>query len=344
MNRQNAMAQLPQSPMLSTHSAATAILITISIQLLGLPGFGHAQVNSQAANPENSVAGRVPDGASDSADTDSVNTATMQRLLQQLQSPRFAQRRKASNQLREMGIGAHEKLRQIAESGDSESATRAMDLLKKASLDSDLVLAASARESLRKIAASDNPRAKTADRALRPAIPMPSFPLLGGGQPGLAPLAPRPAQPPAFAPRRRTNLRISIRTTNGTQEIDVIENDKEFKFRDAGGGIETQSPDGKGGAKKATYKDAEEMLKKDPDAFRAYQRAGGSKAGVLGGAFRTAPQGIFGNGFRPAPNAQPIPKPNPIKPLGPRIELHPEISPPALPKPRPTTQPERTDV
>lgn len=210
MNRQNAMAQLPQSPMLSIRSAVMAILFTFAFQFLGFPGVSHAQVNSQAASPENNALSGVPDGVSDSADTDSADTATMQRLLQQLQSPRFAQRRKASNQLREMGIGAHEKLRQIAESGDSESATRAMDLLKKASLDSDPVLAASARESLQQIAASDNPRAKTADRALRPANPKPAIPFFGRGQPGLGPIAPRPAQPPAFAPRRRTNLRISI--------------------------------------------------------------------------------------------------------------------------------------
>ena len=272
------------------------------------------------------------------------------RLLELLRSPRFSDRREASRQLQQMGAGAHGVLRQIIESGDSESATRALDLLKQATRSRDPEIASSARATLEEIAASDSPRARSADQALNPSS-HPRLPDLFGGPalpgpalPGQAlPLVPQ-LPPPGFAPQGRTNLRVTIRSINGVREIEVIQNDKRYWFRDAGAGLETERPDGKGGVTKQTDKDAEEVRQKDPEAYGAYQRSGGGKGGMI----QIRPRGgIFGNGLQPA-----IPQPNfPQRPLrqlprqqGPRIERLPEAAPPPAPNRIPKPVPKRIEV
>lgn len=267
-----------------------AFLLVITV-VTGLPGITCAQTQT----PEHNIG-------------DQGITAA---YLGQLQSPRFAQRRNASRSLKAMGLGAHKILQEIAQSDEAESATRALDLLSEATRSSDPQIAESAREALRGIAASEGPRATSAGQALRPAQPIAELPFFRPGQRQLVlPPVQRPvqwlgqrlAQRPGFAPGRRTNLRISIRNMNGIREIEVVENDKTYKFRDAGNGLETQRPDGMGGVKKQTYKDADELQQKDPEAFRAYQQAGGNKGGVLGNAIQI--RGTFGSGIPPVPLPQ----------------------------------------
>jgi hypothetical protein len=266
--------------------------------------------------------------------------------MEMLQSSRFADRRAATRILRAMGKSGHSVLQSIADSGDSESATRAIDLLKEGVRSPDPEIAESARASLRGLVESDGPLASSAEEALqKPDHDRPVFRL--PQQPNL-----RPMRPPAFAPKGRTNLRISIRIVNDVREIEVIQNDKRYRFRDAGAGIETERPDGKGSTKKRTYRTAEELRQRDPEAYQAYQKSGGSTGVNGGGRGPMLLPGLFGNGLQAAPLPRRVgpdsppsmsePKP-PSKP-GPRIELHPEIAPKAVPIPKKLPKPDRIEV
>lgn len=234
----------------------------------------------------------VPDATAPTADAQTADVAAQratERLLEDLRSPKFAARRNASRKLQQLGVSAHRSLERIVLSADlaadSESATRALDLLKAATRSQDDKIVASAVESLRRIAASDSPLAKTAAQALldpADANSLPGVPRLAAPALQFAPrfqFGPAAPQfnPPAFAPQGRINLRISVRTINGVREIEVVENDKKYRFRDVDGGLETERPDGNGGVKKHTYKDGEELRQKDAEAYRIYQKAGGDK-------------------------------------------------------------------
>ncbi|MCO8123050.1 hypothetical protein NHH03_14985 [Stieleria sp. TO1_6] len=283
------------------------------------------------------VAQSVPPAEGQSSGT---GTALMSDLLEQMQSDRFAQRSEASRRLRQLGTKAHQMLAEIVQSGDSESATRALDLLQQAAQDSNLEIASSARRALVAIAKAGGLQARRARNALQPPDPMPLQPL-----PAIqAPVAPGPPQ--AFAPMQRTNLRISIRTSNGVRDVEVVQNDRKFRFRDAGAGIETERPGKQGGIKKQTYKDIDELRREDPEAYQVYQKAGIVRTERATRPDRTLPAlpPDFGQpmppGFGPGgvrrplpPSFQPMPQLQPTAPTGPRLELHPELTPVPARKP-----------
>ncbi len=277
---------------------------------------------------------------------DAEEAAIVERL-DQLQSPRFAERRRAASELRSLGASAHPALENAALSNRPDRAIAALDLLKDALDDPQRQTADSARECLRRIAQTQGSAAAIARQALRRADRAGADPTARQNGPGLPQLMPPiPNQPPGFAPRGRTNLRISIRNVNGVREIEVIENDRAFRFKDVQGGLRIERPDGNGGVERKVYEDAEALKQNDPDAYEKYQKAGGGGGGNLGGNLNLRPRSLLEELFGPPAlrNPRQVPPPPAAKPDGPRIELHPEIAPRPAPRIKPQPQRERIGV
>lgn len=268
-------------------------------------------------------------------------------LIERIHSPRSSDRRSATRELQKMGISGHPVLRRLAETGDADTAARAIDLLREASSSGNEALAESARESLHRIANQNGAGAKMAEDILN-AADRPSRNL----PPAVPPLQQLRQLQLNFAQPMRRQTRISIRSVNGVRSIEVTENNRQFKFRDTGNGLEVERPGVNGGVQRATYKDANELKKKDAEAYGHYQRAGGDKANGLGGMALPLlgnPQNRNG-GIRPripAPNEMPllnlpdVPKfrwkqPLKIPPVAP-----PPGQAPNLPE---TTKPQRIEV
>lgn len=224
--------------------------------------------------------------------------------VERMKSPRSSDRRSATRELQSMGISVHPVLRHMAETGDAETAIRAIELLREASRSRNEAVAESARQSLEGIAKKDGAGAKVAEDILKgPTRPSRSLPPAIQGQQRFRQLQMKLAQP------MRRQIRIS--TINGVRSIEVTENNRRFKFRDTRNGLEVERPNGKGGVQRATYQDANDLRAKDAEAYGHYQRAGGDKANGLGGMALP----LLGNppngdgGFRPrmqVPNQLPL--------------------------------------
>lgn len=288
----------------------------------------------------------LPANPFEQAEIDIPNEAAVIGLLDQLQSSRFAERRSAAQKIAGMGESAHAALEKAAMSNRPERAIAALDLLRDALNDDDPRRSQSARRCLERIAATQGSAGKIATRAIEQTD---QSERLGPPVRPQRPPIPQLGPPPAFAPQGRTNLRISIRNVNGVRKIEVVENDRKFTFQDVNGGLQTERPDGKGGVERKLYKDSDDLKRKDPEAFEKYQKAGGG--GIAAGILNLQPR-LFGGalplpmqprrlppGTRPAVPQNGQPDNDPL-PDGPRIELHPEISPRQVPPPR---QPVKAD-
>jgi len=291
-----------------------------------------AQQSGFGVNPFEQAPGVVP------------HKAAVTELLDGLQSPRFTDRRRAAIRLQAFGREAHAAFESAALSNHPERAIAALDLLKDAFADPDAETSESARKALERIARTKGSASAIAQQALRQADSSQVNPF---GRPLNRPMQrARPVQPaPAFAPQPRNNLRIRIRNVNGLREIEVIENNRRFGFKDVPGGLQAERPDGKGGVERKVYEDAADMKQKDPEAFEKYQKAGG---GTGGGLTRRPPnllQELFGPpALRRIPAPKQLSEPPAKKPDGPRIELHPEIAPRPVPPTKPKRRPERKRV
>ncbi len=248
---------------------------------------------------------------------DDATEQTVQRLIEQLDSPRFSERMRATTNLQRLGSAAVKPLEKVVLGGSSEAAGRGLGILHSHSKSDDPQLATTAREALQRIAESDGPSAPLAQRILTP-------PQSASGSKGTRPVAvPMPAVPV------NQRIQVQIKSVNGQREIKVNENGREYRFSDLGDGLAVERPDGKGGLKKDRYKSKEELKEKDPAAYEIYKRYAGQGNGI-----QLQIGGPFGRGF---PNLQ----------IQPRIEIRPRrtipqlrrpdaIPRPAPPKPAPT--------
>lgn len=226
--------------------------------------------------------------------------------IEQMESPKAAERRNAARQLERIGAAAIKPLETLALNGGLDASERAFEILKK-HLNGDFPeLSDKAREALQRIAeGKDLAKSRTAERMLTPQLEETQ-------RPEFRPPAPR-QQMQQFA--RRTSVKIS--SVNGVQDIAVDQDGEKYRFRDSGNGISIERPDGKGGMKKAEYKDEDALKKADKEAFEIYKRyakqAGGGiqiqmgggfgGGGFRGGGFPAFPQ-VPGNQFFPFGNPQ----------------------------------------
>ena len=201
-------------------------------------------------------------------------------IEQRLHSPRASIRRLASRQLYQLGAAAHPTMERMVAEGDPEAASRALRVLADSLTSQSSGVAESARRSLQRIAEAGGPFGVTAASILSQADEDQLLPENRFRVQQRKPLAPA-VQRPAFANRPRNVVRVRIRSTNGKRMIQVEVSNKIFHFRDVDGGIEVERPDGKGGRKKVIYQNSADLAQRDAEAFDAYRRAGGDRAGGI---------------------------------------------------------------
>jgi len=197
-------------------------------------------------------------------------------LVRELDSDRFAERQAASDELAEIGKPAIEALAEAAVGESLEVTVRSIDVLKKLAGSSDDATKKAAKAALEKIAKSDRPSAaRRAEEALKAmekqhqrANVFGPRAIQGGIQIAVAGAGAR---------------RVSVKTVNGVKTIEADEGDRKVKIVDdpkAGIKMEvTTKKNGKETTEKYEAKDAEELKKKHPEAYKIYkqydQNAGG---------------------------------------------------------------------
>lgn len=268
------------------------------------------------------------------------NATLIAELIDGMGSPRLATRRDASKRLRAMGLEAHPSLAEVAIDGDPERTMIAMRLLTDALQSEEEKVAESAQKALERIGENDTtPQGIAANRLLRaqmrpePRLNRPNN-NMGLNQPLLIPPGFNPGRQLFPAPgfnQGQVNLRVSVRTVNGVRSIEVVQNNRTFRFNDVAGGLEVERPDDKGGSTKKLYKDSAELKSKDREAYDVYQKAGGDRQG------------------NPARAIPPMFGPNPGMPnfpRFPRMQLLPpvELPPIQAPKPKKSNKPKPVEV
>jgi hypothetical protein len=150
-----------------------------------------------------------------------------------------------------------------------ETADRGFDILKRHHDSDDLILKAAADETLRRIAdQTEHPKSKAAELILAPVEPVTEHAL-----PFRFPILP--------APNINRRIQIQVKIAGGDKDITVEEDGKKIRVIENANGIQVEKHDGKGGVTKKTFKDVDELLNKDPEAHKAYKRAGGNFAPPL---------------------------------------------------------------
>ncbi len=209
------------------------------------------------------------------------------KLVEQLDSPRFAERQAASHKVTLAGNEAIEPLKVAAIGGSQEQTKRAIEVLQKFLKSGEVKTRDLARSAIVEISTSDNKgaalRAKAALEAKRRPV---SFQSAAPWPPGQAPQivrAPRPFQiRQAGGPiqiRFKQNgiaqgMRVQI--INGVKDITVNEGARTIKIHDdPNQGIEISVIEKKAGkttTQKYAAKDAQNLKKQHPEIFKLYEK------------------------------------------------------------------------
>lgn len=210
-----------------------------------------------------------------------ASTASAEQMagwIRQLDSPRFAERTEATRQLEEAGKAAFPALAEAALGDSREVTLRAIEILRKHSLEGDELTKTAAKECLQKIAASEHASAaRRAKDALKPPQSPPSVPnvRLGPIMPNL-PIGQQQIQVQIQVNAFGGNQTRRIKISNGVRQIEVTENDLQVKItEDAQGGIQmevTRKKDGKENTEKYAAKSVDELKKTHPDAGQLYEK------------------------------------------------------------------------
>jgi hypothetical protein len=214
----------------------------------------------------------------------------LQKLLEQLDADDFDDRASASEQLAKLGKEALPALEEGVHSSSPEVATRSFDLLQQLFEKGNAESNIAAKASLDKLARGNDRVAEQAKKMLEPKVPPndPNQPfpggvrILGGGRairivaPAMIARAAVPAGPiEEVGVRRAMSISTSI-GPDGVKTINVDEDGQKIKIvENPKTGIEgeyTQTKDGKETVVKFAAKDADELKKKDPEAFKLYER------------------------------------------------------------------------
>jgi hypothetical protein len=228
------------------------------------------------------------------ADTAEVkaDAASINKLIQDLESRDFPTRESATNELTRLGKAAVPALQAAALGKNRESSGRAFGILRKLFQSQDAEVKAATKEALEQIVEKDvpaisrqaelllNPPKPPRQRGVRAQIQV-QIQLGGGGR------------------------KVSIRTVNGVKQIDAEENGRKVHIEDdPRNGIKVKitekNADGKEETKEYEAKNADDLKKKHPDAHKVYEKY--SKGGGINVIQLGIPQIRFP--FRRIPNRQ----------------------------------------
>jgi hypothetical protein len=193
--------------------------------------------------------------------------AEIDRLVADLDAPRFAERQSASEKLAALGAAALPALEKAAQGESLEVATRAIELLKKLLNSSEGSTQAGARQALQRLAKGDRPKAsRLAEEAIKAKEAEDANAAQFTNRQQFGPIQ--------IAPGINAQ-RVRIQYNNGGREINIEEADRKIKINDGKGQpikIEiTTKANGKDSAEKHEAKDADELKKKHPEAYKFYQ-------------------------------------------------------------------------
>jgi len=184
-----------------------------------------------------------------------------QTLVEQLDSFNFADRQKASAQLYDAGQAAFPALIEAVKSDSREVSTRAIEIFRRHLEGGGEQTRKAAREVLESLAKSDHAKAaRLAQQSLHPKPPPPA-----AGPPGVMPVQ--------MQVHHRVN--ISIKVNNGIKVVEVDENGKKIGIHEEPNNITIEIGGGDNQPKiveKVMAKNAEELEKNHPDAYRLYKR------------------------------------------------------------------------
>jgi hypothetical protein len=207
--------------------------------------------------------------ATKGAEAPSIGVAATEidRLVAELDAPRFSERQSASEKLAALGASALPALEKAALGGSLEVTTRAIELLKKLLDSSEASTQADARQALRRLAKGDRPKAsRLAEEALKAKELEDANAAQFANRQQIGPIQ--------IAPGINAQ-RVHVQNHNGGREIDIEEADRKFKINDGQGQpirIEiTTKTNGKDSTEKCEAKDVEELKKKYPEAYKFYK-------------------------------------------------------------------------
>ncbi|MBL7039234.1 MAG: hypothetical protein ISR77_11435 [Pirellulaceae bacterium] len=199
-------------------------------------------------------------------------------LVQQLDADQYSQREAATKRLMAIGKPAVSAVSKAAVEGSLEVTGRAIDILKNLYGSSDETTKKAAEEALQKLADGDHrAAARRAKDILKPKqVPGQGFPgggiILGG------------ANIQIQVAGAANGKKVSIKTVNGVKTIEAEEKDKKIKIvDDPKQGIKmeiTTKKDGKEQTEKIEAKNAEELKKKNKEAYELYKEYSQQQAGV----------------------------------------------------------------
>jgi len=244
---------------------------------------------------------KAKDAAAQSPAAGASNAASEEeiaKLVQQLDADRFPERQAASQKLITAGKAAIPALAKAAVGESLEVTVRSIDILRKFFESSDEPTKQAAKAALETLAKSDRPSAaRRAEEVINPKPAagadqvLPGGGIIIGGQGAI--IQGRVQIIAAGANARR----ISVKNANGVKEIEAEENGRKIKIvDDPQQGIKmeiTAKKDGKDTTEKFEAKNAEELKKKHPEAYKVYEEYGKNQGAA-------AVQIQFGGGALPA--------------------------------------------
>ncbi len=232
---------------------------------------------------------------------------SVDRLVEQLSSPRFAQRQDAMKKLDSLGVRASENLRRAVESDNAEASTRSLEILEKHFKSDDTTLSDSAKRQLELL--SENEQSSIADRAKAilhpPATPSDPINLIFGNANNVIRIGGGNAQiqingiggqniqlPPNV--QRRVAIQMNgrqITTTirNGIKSVKVTENNESTEVTEnKDGSLEVTETDAAGKSTKSVYKNESELKEKNAKAHEVFKSTGVKEDAGLPKAIRSA--------------------------------------------------------
>jgi len=243
-------------------------------------------------------------------------TEQIDQWVKQLDADEYGTRQAAQNKLEAAGTAAVEAVREAALGESQEAAVRSIDILKKHLRSDDDSLQQAAEAALKKLSESENEIvADRAAAALRPEPVQPQQP-----QDNAKPFGPRAIplgrggiriEARAIAIGGKGAKRIAIKNVDGNKQIEVEEKDRKIEINEsAEGKIKIKiigDEDDMDGTKEVEAENAEELKKKDPEAYKIYEKYSkrGGAARIEFRALPAAPGGPRRIRIAPVPRAEP---------------------------------------
>lgn len=273
---------------MSNWTRSIALIAAMACAGLGCPGIARAAENSAAETP--------------------ADTAEIAALVEQLDSDSFAERQAASGKLSRIGQPAIASLAKAAVGDSLEVTARAIDILRTMLKSDDEPTQKAARAALEELAKGEQTAAAgRAARALK--SPEELLPPAGMLPPGVQIM---PGAAIQIAVAGVGARKVSVRTVNGVKTIEAEEGDQKIKIvDDPNQGIKMEvasKKDGKDVTETYEAKNAEELKKKHPEAYKIY-----GKYDQMGGMGAIAVQMQIGGNMQPVQVPMPIPPADPIQ-------------------------------